>query len=199
MGRESISWLCVGFEKRWRLSVAGTWTKVESVMARWRQKGGWWRESWGETWLGNCEWGWLQRQQSPEPKPQDEEKMLLTDAGDEVEMMAGSDQGSHFSHQSTCYLTSASKGGLQSRNPKLCNGIKLEKFHSQFYLARSQWIMHFFRSRKGENSWQGIIYHRLQSNRTFCIKLTLWLMQFLKHFHINYRRSCKLWGENITY
>lgn len=67
--------------------------------------------------------------------------MLLTDARDEVEMMAGPDQGSRFSHQSTCYLTnltSALKGGLQSRNPKLSNGIKLEKFHSQFHLARSQ-------------------------------------------------------------
>lgn len=64
--------------------------------------------------------------------------MLLSDAGDEVGMMIGPDQGSRFSHQSTCYLTSVLKGGLQSRNPKLCNGIKLEKCHSQFYSARSQ-------------------------------------------------------------
>lgn len=107
-------------------------------------------ENRGETWLGDCERGWLQRQRSPEPKPQDEEKMLLTDAGDEVGTMMI--EGFRFSQQSTCYLTSAPKGGLQSRNPKHCNGIKLEKCHSQFYLARSQMNYSLFWSRKGENN-----------------------------------------------
>lgn len=110
-------------------------------------------ENRGETWLWDCEWGWLQRQRSPEPKPLDEEKMLFTDAGDKVGTMIGPDQRFRFSHQNTCYLTSAPKGGLQSRNPKLCNEIKLEKYHSQFYLTRSQMnYALFFWSRKGENN-----------------------------------------------
>lgn len=44
--------------------------------------------------------------------------MLTTDAGDEVEIMIGQDQGSLFSHQNTCYLTNTPKGSLQIGEPK---------------------------------------------------------------------------------